>query len=136
MFSKTEKSTFAENLKVRPWHLTESFPMNAFCGLYLSHFIRPQLAYLTLPGSRPKRVLGNSAVLRAYHCCSFHFIFFLISVEPPSTTSKIYNLLNLLQSQTRPNCFGRSWYPSTKRPERQLHSWASMSATQHVWRLS
>ena len=54
----------------------------------------------------------------------------------PSTTSKISNPLNILLLQTRQNCLGRSWNPSTKRPERQLHSWASMCATQHVWTLS
>ena len=57
-------------------------------------------------------------------------------VYPPSTTSKISKPMNFLLLQTRPNCLGRSWNPSTKRPERHLHSWASMSATQHVWQLS
>ena len=61
---------------------------------------------------------------------------FNVNVESPSTTSKISNPLNILLLQTPPNCLGRSWNPSTKRPERQLHSWTSMSATQHVWRLS
>ena len=51
---KNEKSTFTANLKVRPWYLTGSFSLNAFRGLYFSHFIRPSLAYLTLPRSRPK----------------------------------------------------------------------------------
>ena len=60
----------------------------------------------TLSRSRPKSILGNS------------------------------NPLNILLLQTSPNCLGRSWNPSTKRPERQLHSWASMSATQHFLRLS
>ena len=126
---KNEKSTFTANLKVRSWYLTGRFPLNAFRGLYFSHFIRPSLEYLTLPRSHPKRILGNSAIARAYNSCH-------PSVEPPSTTSKISNPLNILLLQTRQNCLGRSWNPSTKRPERQLHSWASMSATQHVWRLS
>ena len=117
-------------------YLTGSFPMNAFRGLYFSHFIRPSLAYLTLPGSHPKRILGNSAIARALNSCPIHFKVFFRSVDPPSITSKISNPLNILLLQTRPNCFGRSWNPSTKRPERQFHSWASMSATQHVWRLS
>ena len=115
---KNEKSTFTANLKVRPWYLTGSFPLNASRGQYFSHFIRPSLEYITLPRSHPKRILGN------------------LSIAPPSTTSKISNPLNILLLQTRPNGLGRSWNPSTKRPERQLHSWASMSATQHVWRLS
>ena len=34
------------------------------------------------------------------------------------------------------NCLGRSWNPFAKQPERQLHSCASMSARQYVWRLS
>ena len=46
---KNKKSTFTANLKVRPWYLTGGFPLNAFRGLYFSHFIRPSLAYLTLP---------------------------------------------------------------------------------------
>ena len=108
---KNEKSTFTANLKVRPWYLTGRFPLDASRGLYFSHFIRPSLEYLTLSRSHPKRILGNSA-------------------------SKISNPINILLLQTRQNCLGRSWNPSTKRPERQLHSWASMSATQHVWRLS
>ena len=130
---KNKKSIFTANLKVRPWYLTGSFPLNAFRGLYFSHFIRPSLAYLALPGIRPKRILGNSAIARALNSCSFHFIvffFFFISVEPPSTTSKISNPFNILLLQTRPNCLGRSWNPSTKRPERQLHSWASMSESE------
>ena len=75
-FFKNEKSKFIANFKVRPWYLTGSFPLNAFCGLYFSHFIRPSLAYLTLLRSRPKRVLGNSAIARAWNSCSFHFIGF------------------------------------------------------------
>ena len=66
----------------------------------------------------------------------FPFHRFFISVEPASTTTKILNPYNILLLQTRLNCHGRSWNPSTKRPERQLHSWASMSAAQHAWRLS
>ena len=63
--SKKKKSTFTANLKVRPWYLTGSFPLNALRGLYFSHFIRPSLAYLTLPRWHPKRILGNSAMARA-----------------------------------------------------------------------
>ena len=74
---KNEKSTFTANLKVRPWYLTGSFPLNAFRGLYFSHFIRPSLAYLTLPRSRPKR----------------------IKCRPSSATSKISNPLNILLLQ-------------------------------------
>ena len=56
------------------------------------------------------------------------------SVEPPSTTSKILNPLNILLLQTRPNCLGRSWNPSTKRPERQLHvCYTACLATQSAW---
>ena len=62
---KDEKSTFTANLKVRPWYLTRSFPLNAFRGLYFSHVIRLSLAYLTLSRSLPKRILGNSAIARA-----------------------------------------------------------------------
>ena len=51
---KNKKSTFTANLKVRPWYLTGSFPLNVFRGLYISHFIRPSLAYLKLTLSRPK----------------------------------------------------------------------------------
>ena len=56
------KSTFTANLKVRPWYLTGSFPLNAFRGLYFNHFI---ITCLVLPRSRPKRVIGNSAIARA-----------------------------------------------------------------------
>ena len=76
---KNEKSTFTANLKVRPWYLTGSFPLNAFRGLYFSHFIRPSLAYLTLPRSRPKRILGNSAIARPYNSCSLHFMVFFFN---------------------------------------------------------
>ena len=124
---KNEKSTFTANLKVRPWYLTGSSSLDAFRELYFSHFIRPSLGYLTLP-----RLRHSASV----ELLPFPFHSFFISVEPPSTTSKISNPLNLLLLKTRPNCHGRSWNPSTKRPERQLHLWASMSATQHVWRLS
>ena len=62
---KNKKSTFTATLKVRHWYLTGSFPLNVFRGLYISHFIRPSLAYLKLPLSRPKRILGNPAIARA-----------------------------------------------------------------------
>ena len=62
---KNKKSTFTANLKVRPWCLTESFSLNAFRGLYFSRFIRASLAYLTLPRSDPKIILGNSAIAQA-----------------------------------------------------------------------
>ena len=101
---------YVANLKVRPWYLTGSFPLNVFRGLFISHFIRPSLAYmyLKLPLSRPERILGNPAIAIAFR-----------STQP---TSKISNPLNFLLLQTRPNCLGRSWNPSTKRPKRQLHS--------------
>ena len=73
---KNEKSKFTANLKVRPWYLTGSFPLNAFRGLYFSHFIRPSLAYLTLSRSRPKRILANSAIARTWNSCSIQFIVF------------------------------------------------------------
>ena len=111
-----KKSTFTANLKVRPWYLTGSFPLHVFRGLYISHFIRPSLAYLKLPLSRPKRILGNPGIRKLPHF-PFHRIF--ISVEPPSTTSEISNLLNFLLLQTRPNCIGKSWNLSTKRPDRR-----------------
>ena len=71
---KNKKSTFTANLKVRPWYLTGSFPLNVFRGIYISHFIRPSLAYLKLPLSRPKRILGNPAKARAENSPTFHFI--------------------------------------------------------------
>ena len=73
---KNEKSTFTANLKVRPWYITGIYFLDAFRGLYFSHFIRPSLGYLTLPRSRPKRILGNLAIARALNSCSFHFIAF------------------------------------------------------------
>ena len=124
---KNKKSTFTANLKVRPWYLTGSFPLNVFRGLYISHFIRSSLAYLKLPLSRPKRILGNPAHF------PFHGVF--ISVEPPSTTSKISNPLNFLLLQTRPNWLGRSWNLSTKRPERRLHSGPPYLLHSIIWRL-
>ena len=77
VWQQSPKCQFFGQIKVRSWYLTGRFPLNAFCGLYFSHFIRPSLAYLTLPRSRPKRILGNSAIARAKNSCSFHFIFFL-----------------------------------------------------------
>ena len=65
IFVQNKKSIFTANLNVRPWYLTGSFPLNVFRGLYISHFIRPSLAYPKLPLSRPKRILGNPAIRRA-----------------------------------------------------------------------
>ena len=127
---KNKNSTFTANLKVRPWYLTGSFPLNAFRGLYISHFIRPSLAYLKLPLSRPKKILGNPRIRRAYNSPAFHVI------EPPSTTSKISIPLNFLLLQTRPNCIGRSWNLSTKRPDRRLHSGPPYLVHSIIWRLS
>ena len=78
---KNEKSRFTANLKVRPWHLTGSFPLNAFRGLYFSHFIRPSLAYLTLPRLRPKRILGTSAT--HYHQQNFESIEYFTTPNSP-----------------------------------------------------
>ena len=133
---KNKNSTFTANLKVRPWYLTSSFPLNVFRGLYISHFIRPSLAYLKLPLSRPKRILGNPGIRRAKNSPTFHFIVFFISVEPPSTTSEISIPLNFLLLQTRPNCIGRSWNLSTKRPDKRLHSGPPYLLHSIVWRLS
>ena len=57
-------------------------------------------------------------------------------VEPPSTTSEISNPLNFLLLQTRPNCIGRSWNLSTKRPDRRLHSGPPYLLHSIIWRLS
>ena len=76
---KNEKSTFTVSLKVRPLYLTRSCHLTVFRGLYFSHFIRPSLAYLKLPRSRPKRIQGNSAIARGWNSSSFYFtVFFLL----------------------------------------------------------
>ena len=98
-------------------------------GIWLEVFLS------TLSAGYTSAILSDP-VLRISRCRVELLRFPFHSVEPPSTTSKISNPLNILLLQTRQNCLARSWNPSTKRPERQLHSWASMSATQHVWRLS
>ena len=94
-------------------------------------------SYVSQVGSfTPEKNSGKSSHRASVELPHFPFHRFFISVEPPSTTSKISNPLNFLLLQTRPNCLGRSWNLSTKRPERQLHSWASNFSSQHVWRLS
>ena len=117
-------------------YLTGSFPLNVFPWLYFSHFIRPSVGCLKSVSLTPVKNSGKSSHTASTELPHFPFHRFFISVEPPSTTSKIPNSMNFLLLQTRPNCLGRSCNPSTKRPERQLHSWASMFATQHVWRLT
>ena len=97
-------------------------------GIWLEVFLS------TLSEGYTSAILSDP-VLRISRCLVYARREFWV-IQPPSTTSKISNPLNILLLQTRPNSLGRSWNPSTKRPERQLHSWASMSATQHVWRLS
>ena len=96
-------------------------------GIWLEFFLSTlSEGYTSAILSDPVLRISRSLV---YARREFWVIVFFISVEPPSTTSKFSNPLNILLLQTRPNCLGRSWNPSTKRPERQLHSWASMSAT-------
>ena len=41
-----------------------------------------------------------------------------------------------LEVKTRPNCLGRSKNPSAEQPERQVHSWATMTRYEHFWRPS
>ena len=65
---------------------------------------------------------GKSSHTASIEFSHFPFHRFFRSVEPPSTTSEISNPLNFLLLQTRPNCIGRSWNLSTKRPDRRLHS--------------
>ena len=63
----------------------------------------------------------------------FH-MFFYISVEPANSTGKILHPLHSLEVKSRPNCLGRSWNPTTERPERQLHSWKTMFPYIQYWR--
>ena len=95
-------------------------------------FYQTQSCVSQVASFTPEKNSGKSSYRASVELPHFPFH----SAEPPSTTSKISNPLNFLLLQTRPNCLGRSWNPSIKRPERQLHSWASIFATQHVWRLS
>ena len=91
------KSTFTANLKVRPWYLTGSFPLNVFRGLYISHFIRPSLAYISQVASfTPEKNSGKSNHTASIELPHFPFQRFFRSVEPPSTTSEISNPLNFL----------------------------------------
>ena len=59
-----------------------------------------------------------------YNLPPFHVFF--ISVEPANSTGKILHRLHSLEVKSPPNCLGRSWNPTTERPERQLHSWTTM----------
>ena len=134
---KNKNSTFTANLKVRPWYLTGSFPLNVFRGLYISHFIRPSLAYLKLPLSPPEKNSGKSRNTASIELPHFPFhSYFRSLIEPPSTTSEISIPLNFLLLQTRPNCIGRSWNISTKRPDRRLHSGPPYLLHSIIWRLS
>ena len=101
--------------------------------------MRASLVLLKLPRSCPKRILGNSAIPwqgKTPDSHFIHFLFFFLSVGPPSPTSKIPHWLKFLSFRTCPNCIGRSWNSSTERPERQLHSWTAMFTTEHFRRPS
>ena len=49
----------------------------------------------------------------------------------PNPIKKIAHRMEFLFFKTCPNCIGRSWNSSTESPERQLHSWTTMFATEH-----
>ena len=66
IYSKSQGQTLASD-----WHLCSHRFLRAW----------PSLAYLKLPRSRPKRILGNSAVARAENSSSFHFIVFTVLPE-------------------------------------------------------
>ena len=84
----------------------------------------------------PEKNSGKSSNTASMQLPHFPFHRFSISVEPPSTTREISNPLNFLLLQTRPNCIGRSWNVSTKRPDRRLHSGPSYLLHSIIWRLS
>ena len=44
--------------------------------------------------------------------------------------------MNFLLLQTRPNCIGKSWNISTKRPDRRLHTGPPYLLHSIIWRLS
>ena len=56
----------------------------------------------------------------------------IIKINRLSYAMNLSNPLNFLLLETSSNCLGRSWNPSTKRPERQLHSWVSIFATAYL----
>ena len=114
----------------------EYLARNHFLRPRFSHSMRASLVLLKLPRSCPKRILGNSAIPWQGKSPDSHFIDFFISVGPPSPTSKIQPPLTFLAVKTCPNCIGRSWNSSTERPERQLHSWTTMFATEPLKRPS
>ena len=124
---KNKNSTFTANLKVRPWYLTGSFPLHVFRGLYISHFIISDLKF----SFTPEKNSGKSRNTASIELPHFPFHRAL-----PSTTSEISIPLNFILLQTRPNCIGRSWNLSTKRPDRRLHSGPPYLLHSIIWRLS
>ena len=130
---KNKNSTFTANLKVRPWYLTGSFPLNVFRGRFQTQSCVSQVASFT-PEKNSGTESSHTASIELPHF-PFHS-FFRSLVEPPSTTSEISTPLNVLLLQTRPNYIGRSWNLSTKRPDRRLHSGPPYLLHSIIWRLS
>ena len=109
---------------------------STFSAGYTSAFYQNQSCVSQVASFTPEKNSGkfsNTASVKLPH---FPFHRYFISVEPPSTTSEISNPLKFLLLQTRPNCIGRSWNLSTKRPERRLHSGPPYLLQSIIWPLS
>ena len=66
-----------------------------------------------------------------------NFVFFFMCRATLSYWQNITPVtLCSLEVKTRPNCHGRSKNPSAEQPERQVHSWATMTRYEHFWRPS
>ena len=98
-----------KKINLIPWYFRENFLLNPSA----CHATVIRLAKSVIPGSRPKGILG---------------------VKPPSPTGKNWHRLHSLQVKSHSTCNGRSWNPTTERPERQLHSSAAMLRFDHFRR--
>ena len=123
---------------------TESLHLQQFSRPYLGIKLKFFLSLFSLDMLQPfsysqyrvsqlgSFVLERNSGYLSHTLCVERLLFPFQSVGPPGPTSEILHLLHCLKNKTRPNCLGKSYNPSTERPERWLHSWTALSASKHV----
>ena len=132
-------SIFNPNIcsKIKTLHLQQTFSSQRFPRAIHQPFYQTQSCVSQVASFTPEKNSEKSRTTASIELPHFPFhSFFRSLVEPPSTTSEISIPLNFLLLQTRPNCIGRSWNLSTKRPDRRLHSGPPYLLHSIIWRLS
>ena len=127
------------NLNLMTKHLSPILPLTRTASRVSAVWFEPLLDSLWFSLCCPSCILGNLDTTAKWKSRHPNFVVFFISVEPLCPTGKTSRPLCSLEVKTHPNCLGRSKNPEqnrTEQPERQVHSWATMTRYEHFWRPS